>query len=321
MKRSRLAAIGAAVLALAVAGTLVMTVEHVSPREALSAATLTSGHHRSGHGTSQCHVVHNRNAHHFIGVALEAHIIRSAQSFAAITKLHPSLVEIYMRFGAPLPTAEVDRIAQYGSTPFVQLNPRRAPLRRIDRGKFNSYTRKLALQVKAFGHPVILSFGHEMNGHWNGWSRPHATPHQFIAAWRLIFRIFKRNHVRNVTWSWDPSHTGGSARPWWPGGRYVDRIGIDGYFRHHQTFKQIFSRQLRIIRRITKKPIFIAETSVARTPGQVRQIRGLFAGVRRWHLSGFIWFNVNRLEIWRLQHRPGTIEAFRRCTRRMPGYK
>jgi glycosyl hydrolase family 26 len=334
-------------LVLAVTGTLVLTEHGSTPRQSLSAASLptgpgqarkaTPGGSENGHGTpatSQAQrqrqtagtqtagqTASRRKVRHFVGVALESHIIGNAKSFARITRLHPTLLEIYMRFGKDFPEASAARIEHYKSTPFIQLNPRRAPLRRIDRGEYNSYIRKLALQVKAFKHHVILSFGHEMNGHWSGWSRPHATPHQFIQAWRIIVRIFRHNHVNNVTWSWDPSHTGTSAREWWPGSRFVDRVGIDGYFRHGQTFRQIFQKQLRIIRRLTHKPVFIAETSVAKGHGQARQVRALFNGVRRYHLAGFVWFNVNRLEHWRLQHRPGAIEAFRRCTRRMAGYR
>ena len=336
-------------LALAVTGTLVLTGEHGKrPQQSLSAASLpvrngpasgsAAGGSLNGHGTpaaSQAQgqsqpagsqaagtqTAAKRKVRHFIGVALETNIIGNARSFARITRIHPTLLEIYMRFGTDFPKPAASRIVHYKSTPFIQLNPRRAPLRSIDRGKYNSYIRRLALQVKAFKHHVILSFGHEMNGHWSSWSRPHATPHQFIQAWRTIVKIFRRNHVKNVTWSWDPSHTGTSAREWWPGSRYVDRIGIDGYFRHGQTFGQIFQKQLRVIRRLTHKPVFIAETSVARGRGQTWQIRALFNGVRRYHLAGFTWFNVNRLKVWRLQHRPAAIEQFRRCTRRMPGYR
>lgn len=356
MTRSLPTVIGVLVLTVvvAVSGTLLLTrMHHSSPRQALSAAALApsrSGAARAhpagpvtGHGQpATAHAVpgapaaagqvpqgqvagsqtaSHRKVRHFIGVALESSIIRNARSFSRITRMHPTMLEIYMRFGAAFPEASARRIVHYRSTPFIQLNPRRAPLRRIDRGKYNSYIRRLALQVKGFKHHVILSFGHEMNGHWSSWSRPHATPHQFIQAWRIIVRIFRREHVGNVTWSWDPSHTGTTAREWWPGSRYVDRVGIDGYFRHGQTFGQIFQQQLRVIRRLTHKPVFIAETSVARGHGQARQIRALFNGVRKYHLAGFVWFNVNRLEIWRLQHRPGAIEAFRRCTRRMAGYK
>lgn len=248
----------------------------------------------------------------FIGVAIKAHISRSMNDFARLTHAHLALGEIYIGFGAPFPAIQADRIIRHGAEPFIQWNPQHAPLRKIERGRFNGYIRWYARAVKAFKQPIIVSFGHEMNGSWNRWSRPHATPRQFRRSWRMIHRVFNRNGVHNVTWSWDPSHTGRNSRPYWPGGRWVDRIGVDGYFRHGQRFKEIFAKRLAEIRRFTHRPIFIAETAVARGSGQNRQIRGLFSGVRRNHLGGFVWFNVNHLKVWRLDGRPGAIRTFRR---------
>jgi mannan endo-1,4-beta-mannosidase len=248
----------------------------------------------------------------FIGVAIQAHISHSMNDFARLTHAHLALGEIYTGFGAPFPLVQASRIIRHGGEPFIQWNPKRAPLRKIERGRFNGYIRWYARAVKAFKQPIILSFGHEMNGSWNRWSRPHATPRQFRRSWRMIHRVFNRNGVHNVTWSWDPSHTGRNSRPYWPGGRWVDRVGVDGYFRHGQRFKEIFAKRLAEIRRFTHRPIFIAETAVARGPGQNRQIREIFSGVRRNHLGGFVWFNVNHLKVWRLDGRPGAIRTFRR---------
>jgi Glycosyl hydrolase family 26 len=248
----------------------------------------------------------------FIGVAIEAHVSHSIADFTRMTHANVKLGEIYTGFGAPFPSLPVNRIIARGSEPFIQWNPKHARLQRILRGKFNSYVSHYAQTIKTFGQPVILCFGHEMNGSWERWSRPHATPKQFRRSWRLIHRIFDRNNVRNVTWSWDPSHTGSNARPYWPGGRWVDRIGVDGYFRHGQTFSQIFAKRLRNIRRFTGRPIFIAETAVAKGGGQDRQIKGIFSGVKKYHLGGFVWFNVNHLKIWRLDGRPGAIRTFRK---------
>jgi Glycosyl hydrolase family 26 len=250
--------------------------------------------------------------HRFIGVAPTS--VRAAKTFARATGVHPALVELYTGFRDAFPQLGASRVVAMGSEPFIQWNPRGVPLKQIYKGKYDGYVRRYAAKVKGFSHRIILSFGHEMNGHWSLWSPPHATAWQFVHAWRRIHGIFQHSHVRNVTWSWDPSHTGANASPWWPGSKYVDRVGIDGYFRHGQTFKEIFGWQLGIIRRITSKPVFIGETSVAKGPGQARQVAGLFHGLRRYHLAGFVWFDINRLRVWRLEGRPWAIRAFRKCT-------
>src|SRR5215475_7860093 len=48
----------------------------------------------------------------------------------------------------------------------------------------------------------------------------------------------------------------------------------------------IFATQLRNIRRVTSKPVYIAETGVAGGPDQTWQIRTLFAALKKYKLSG-----------------------------------
>jgi hypothetical protein len=108
-----------------------------------------------------------------------------------------------------------------------------------------------------------------------------------------------------------PVHVGELPRPGGLVERYVDNIGIDGYQRPGQTFAQIFAERLANIRSFTSKPIYIAETSVAPSSDQARQIIGLFNGVQHYHLSGFVWFDINHLEAWRIERRPAALRAFR----------
>ena len=254
--------------------------------------------------------------HLFVGVAVPAPLTSSVQSFSAATGAHLALVELYTGFGSPFPQLEASRVTALGSTPLIQWDPDRAPLGNIAAGSYDGYLRQWAAAAKAFGHPMVLSFGHEMNGPWSRWGSAHATPAQFVAAWRRIYTIFASQHTGNVTWSWDPSHTGADPQPWWPGPGYVNEIGIDGYQRPGQTFAQIFAQRLALIRSFARKPIFIAETSVAPSPGQSSQIIGLFNGVIQYGLSGFVWFDINGLEQWQLAGRPAAISTFRACVAR-----
>jgi hypothetical protein len=253
----------------------------------------------------------------FVGVAVNGDISSTVSSFTHTTGIHPSVVELYTLFGAGFPRLQAHRVVESGSAPFIQWNPRHATTGQIASGQYDAYVRRFADAAKRFGHQIVLSFAHEMNGTWYPWGRPHATPAQFIGAWRRIHTIFAKQHVTNVIWSWDPSHTGSPASQWWPGKRYVDWIGIDGYQRPGQTFQGIFGQQLRNIRHVTSKPIFIAETAVAPGAGQARQVTGLFEGVSRYKLIGFVWFDINRLKAWRLEGRPAAIHAFRRSAARM----
>jgi hypothetical protein len=51
---------------------------------------------------------------------------------------------------------------------------------------------------------------------------------------------------------------------------------------------------------MTRKPIYLAETGVADSAQETRQIAALFAGIWRWHLAGLVWFDLNRRASWSL---------------------
>jgi mannan endo-1,4-beta-mannosidase len=252
----------------------------------------------------------------FTGVAINPPIAATAQSFSGATNTKVSIIEFYSGFLRPFPRYEAKEAVEWGAFPLIQINPRHVSLASIAGGAYDSYLRNYASAVRAFRCRVALSFGHEMNGFWYSWGRPRTSPATFIAAWRHIYRLFVANHVHNVIWSWDPDHIwqarrGGSwASEWWPGAAYVDWIGIDGYQRPGETFQSIFARQLANIRSFTTKPVFIAETGVQPGTQQPSQILGLFAAVRRYHLTGLIWFDINRREDWRLEGHPRGLAAF-----------
>ncbi len=252
----------------------------------------------------------------FVGVAVKGGIVAGVRSFRRAAGARIAMVEIYSRFGAPFPGRALRRVISTGARPLMQWNPRGTPLARIAAGRYDTYLRHYAVSVRRFGRRVVLSFGHEMNGTWNSWGAGHVRPPVFVAVWRRIHNIFTRAGARNVTWSWDPSHVGELPRPWWPGRHYVDKIGIDGYQRPGDTFARIFADRLASIRRFTSKPVYIAETSVAPGRHRARQIIGLFHGVQRFHLSGFVWFDINRLRTWRLEGRRAAVRAFRRAVAR-----
>jgi glycosyl hydrolase family 26 len=311
VNRSLIAAMAMPATALAAVGLVLLVVKHpTSPHSQI--------HHAAApkeHAARSC--IELPTARRFIGVAINPPLIAGIKSFGETTTVHPALVEFYTRFGAPFRVQEARQAAEAGSVPLVQLNPRQAPLDRIAHGVYDRYLRRYAAEVRSFKCPLVLSFGHEMNGSWYPWGRPHTTPAQFIAAWRQIHHIFAAAHVTNVTWAWDPDRGGSPASQWWPGSAYVNWIGLDGYLRPGQTFNQIFGRQLADIRRLPSKPVFIAETGVAPSAGAAHQITALFNGLKHYHLTGLVWFDINRLEQWRLQGRPTAAKAFQRSAATM----
>jgi hypothetical protein len=248
------------------------------------------------------------------GVALKEVSTPAISGFTSATGVFPSIVEYYQTFGKSFSRVSAIRVATVGARPLIQLNPHKISMAAIEAGQYDTYLRNYAMAVKAFGHTVMLSFGHEMNGDWSSWSMPFTKPADFVGAWRHIHDLFARLHVKNVVWSWDISHSGSGKPPklWWPGASYVDWIGIDGYLRPNQTFAGQFWRAINNVRKLgPRKPVFIAETAVAPSRSQTAQIASLFQGARQRRLAALVWFNVNRKAAWQLTKNSTAASAFR----------
>jgi hypothetical protein len=191
-------------------------------------------------------------------------------------------------------------------------------------GDYDVYLRRFAAEVKAFGHPVVISFGHEANGDWFGYGYKHTAPGTFIAAYRTVHDVITRAGATNVVWLWTVNipaeHQTEPDAAVWPGASYVTWAGIDGYdWTGKATFTQTFGAAVAAVRAITSKPVLIAETSVVPGPHAASQVASLFAGIRADGLIGLMWFNTDKngfkntgdTHDWRLQNDPAGLAAFR----------
>jgi mannan endo-1,4-beta-mannosidase len=223
----------------------------------------------------------------------------------------------YMPFQTPFATTA----AENGAVPLVQMDPNGVKLSDIVAGRYDGYLSAYAEAVRAYRHPVILSFGHEMNGSWYSWGYGKTSPRMFVAAWRHIVSLFRALGAKNVTWLWtvniiNDTQTGTIPRPnpWWPGSSYVTWVGIDGYYlKPSWKFAPLFGPTIGDIRELTSDPILIAETGAVPASGQSAKIADLFAGIRQYGLLGFVWFdttNYNRVPFGISS--PAALAAFRK---------
>lgn len=223
--------------------------------------------------------------------------------------LHPAIVEIYAKFGTRFRSDAARVNYSHGAMTLDVLDPWTVPLYRIAAGKYDAYLRRYARAIAKLRFRVGFSFAHEMNGQWYPWDFRKGGPAHFVAAWRRIHRIFAQMHATNVTWVWtinklylrDSRRIAQVTREDWPGKRYVNWVGVDGYFRFPgEPFSRVMTPTLRLIRTITRKPVLLSETAVY--PNAIRdlQLRELFAGIRRDHLLGFIYFDHNAKRRWSL---------------------
>ncbi len=241
------------------------------------------------------------------------------KAFASLTGTKLRLAMYYSSWNEPFQAAFASAASQLHIMPLVRIQPAGVSLTEIADGSQDGYLVSYADAVRRYGHPVVLSFGSEMNGDWYSWGYRSASPSDFIAAWRHIVSVFRAQQADNVTWLWTvESVTAGDtgvANPdaWWPGRKYVTWVGMDGYYyRPDDTFSTLFGPTLTDLRALTSDPILVAATGATSQAGKVAKIADLFAGVRADHLLGLVWFDANGSQDWRIDT-PATFAAFGRA--------
>ena len=243
-------------------------------------------------------------------------------TFATAVGREPDLVPYYSGWGEPFLTHFAETAYAHGAEPIVHIYPpAHGNLAAIAAGSGDRYLRSYAAQVRAFRHPVILSFAPEPNGTWYRWGWTRTPAATWVAAWRHLVTVFRAAGATNVSWllTLNIGFEGSGPVPdYWPGASYVDWVGIDGYYiSPRDTFGSRFLSTVQAVRKITDKPLVISETAVGPAAGQVRGISDLFAAIPRYRLTGLIWFDERQNggihhQDWRLEDDPQAVIEFRR---------
>jgi hypothetical protein len=240
--------------------------------------------------------------------------------FTQAVGVQPNLVEYYSGWAQPFAASFARAIYAHGVIPFVQIDPTFASVSAITKGDYDTYLRLYADDVRGFGHPVVIGFGHEMNDPKQAWGYTHVPASTFVAAWRHIVSLFRGEGADNVLWLWtlqaDTSGTG-PIGTWWPGAGYVTWIGIDGYYyRPSDTFARVFGATINQVRKFTEKPVLLSETAVGPHADQSVNIQDLFTGMARYKTLGLVWFDKAQHEgiyhqDWRIEGDQTAVAAFR----------
>jgi mannan endo-1,4-beta-mannosidase len=241
-------------------------------------------------------------------------------AFANATGAKPDVVMYYSGWFVPFPAAFATTVADNGAVPLVQMDPDAISVAGIAAGRYDGYLSAYAEAVRAYRHPVIVSFGHEMNGSWSSWGYGRTSPATFVAAWRHIVTLFRELDAGNVTWLWTVNIINNTQRgripppaPWWPGSSYVTWVGIDGYYlKPNWQFAPLFGPTIASIHALTRDPILIAETGATPIAGQPVKIADVFAGIHAYGLLGFVWFDsTNSIGLDFSVSSAGALAAFR----------
>ena len=179
-------------------------------------------------------------------------------------------------------------------------------------GGYDAYIGEFALRLKEISGPVMLRFGHEMNGNWYPWSGVKIGEEKYISSYRYIKDMFDKAGVKNVEWvfcvnSEDVPRKNNHFMQYYPGDEYVDYVGLDGYnWGNTQTwsawkgFREIFGPRIREIAASTGKPVIIAEFSSAGSGGdKAAWIRNAMDFIKNTgEIKGFAIFNVDKEADW-----------------------
>jgi hypothetical protein len=184
---------------------------------------------------------------------------------------------------------EQDDIAS-GRTPMVSWTARGTTAAAIASGSQDATIARVADAVKALKSRVLVRFAYEMDQPKSG-PRYLGSPADFIAAWRHVYAVFQARGVTNARFVWSPiaaNFKNGVAQSFYPGNRYVDWIGADGYDWYPgrsgstwTTFGELFSA-FYAWAAPRGKPLIIAETGVQEDPADPARKATWFADATAW---------------------------------------
>jgi hypothetical protein len=247
--------------------------------------------------------------------------------YAQLLGRRPAIVGQYAQFDhQPFVRSQLREIWRRGSLPMITWEPqsyegRRYSLKGIAAGRNDRYLRRAADAAAEWGRPVLVRFAHEMNGNWYPWS---GSPRRYKRAWRHLVRIFRKRGAGNVSWVWTPyaNQSGGLPfRGYFPGDRWVDWVGLDGfnwgYGSSDYSFRRIFGDSYRSLTRLSSRPVMIGE--VGTNPrGKARWIRGALRSVLRMRrVRALVWFDAyaNGVDL-RFSSGRTSLRSFRSMARR-----
>jgi mannan endo-1,4-beta-mannosidase len=263
----------------------------------------------------------------YLGIAVQGVPTSMAgyNSMARTLGMKPGIVTDFITYGSPFDTVGAINIYNVGALPLIQWEPEHTTMATIAAGTTDAYVNSFAQTIHSIGIPVVISFGHEMNGDWYPWGSKATRAADFVAAWRHIHDLFAQQGAKNVIWLWDANvtYTNPNVKlsTLYPGDRYTDWTGLTGYYnadvaaggRH--TFSTLFQPSLNQIRTFTQKPLLIAETAAVPGTDKSREIDDLFSNVAAHNdIVGFVWFDYNKSGTfetnWRYDSDPRSANEF-----------
>jgi hypothetical protein len=249
----------------------------------------------------------------------------------------PSIILSYKDFNQAAPITALEAVRTRGALTLLTWEPwawgggtaqPAYSLDRITAGDFDPYLRQWGQSLAAWGHPVMLRFGHEMNGNWYPWSEQvnGNGSGDYVAAWQHVHGVVTAAGATNVAWVWNPNVPYWGSVPLaglYPGAAYVDAVALDGYnwgtsapWSSWVSPSQLFGDGLSQLRTLAPgKQILIAETSSAEQGGNKADwITSLFSYLASQpDITAVTWFHYNKETDWRINSSTSAANAFKQA--------
>ncbi len=187
----------------------------------------------------------------------------------------------------------------------------------INSGMHDAYITQTAKAVAAYHYPFLIRLFSEMDGPWYPWGysaqgQGNTNPADFVAAWKHVVDIFRKEGATNVKFVWclsagiltnqRLSQYGGILKQMYPGDNYVDWVALDGYSNLTATpdrsLQDVFQPGYDFLTTVSQKPIIFYEVGALEnskdpmakanwmTQGFLTAIPTMFPGVKLVN-----WFN------------------------------
>jgi len=142
---------------------------------------------------------------------------------------------------------------------------------------------------------IILALNEEVNGNSNIWSGTVLgnTPAKAIAAFQHEESIIKPI-APNIRFAYSVSHrsvpdsAANSLTSYYPGDNFVDVVGVSGSNLGTETWDQVFGGSLETLSQY-HKPLWILSEATVQNKAQF--VEETFAGAKKYHIAGFLYFN------------------------------
>lgn len=227
------------------------------------------------------------------------------EDFEALVEKHQGIIAFSSFWGEQnFPSRNLHIISRHGALPLIfwspwdrpyveDKGPDRFSLENILAGCCDAYIDHWADQAKAYGNPLLVSWGLEMNGDWFPWSGYFNVPKQpserdgrdmtagpelFKKAFRYVVERVRSRGVDNILWGFHanclsyPREDWNTLQSYYPGSDYVDWLGLSVYGKQFSQEEWTGFRTLmdaaygQLCALDPKKPVVLAEWGIGEFP-------------------------------------------------------